>query len=489
MSIYPVKNIAIVGGGSSAWLSAAYLSSKGYSVTVIDKEIGTPVGVGEATILGFAEFMNECKFEFNDWFIGCDATFKAGILFPGWKEKENEIWHPFYLSPNIENDIKLHDAWSHAQHLDFKTRGLSLYDASKKNKIDTSIINSYAYHIDAGKLVTYIQQRISNRCNFIQSEVVNVIRKNDTVEFLQLKNNQIVYADLFIDCTGIKSVINNSVSYEDLTNRLFCNTAIATRLEYIDKKTEMHPYTKAEAIENGWIWTIPTSTRIGSGLVFDKHITSIEQASDSFVKYWNNRVSYDSLHVLDWTPRYTKTPWINNVVSIGLSAGFIEPLESTGLALILSQTRQLADRIADFTYTDDSINIYNFQFTESFENTVDFVSLHYSKTNRTEPFWNNVRNNYVKSDNIKLKEELLTMGPLYSEQRKGSHIFSGANWTTWLVQLGYAMGQSNKVHNVNAVNALEKYNNAVEKYRYSWGVDHYQEVDRIKTYADNYLKG
>lgn len=485
-----VKNIVIVGGGSAAWLTAAHLTTKNFNISVIDKEIGQPVGVGEATILGFSQFMDECGFEFNDWFINCDATFKAGIRYPNWIDNGNDIWHPFYLSPKIYNDISQHDAWSHHQSLDFKSIGLSLYDISVNyNKIDTGIIDSYAFHLDAGKLVQYIQDRIRNKCNFIQSEVVDVVYNDKNIEFLKLKNNQVVYADLFIDCTGFRSLINKNNKFENLYGRLFCNTAIAGRVEYLDKKTEMHPYTKAEAVEHGWVWTTPIQSRIGSGLVFDKNITSIDEAKEFFVNYWNNRVSIDDLRVLDWEPRYTKTPWNNNVVSIGLSAGFIEPLESTGLALIISQATLLTKNISDNVYSDMSVSLYNTQFTENFESSLDFVSLHYSKTNRTEKFWQSVKENYVKSDYIKLKESIVASeGPLNSSHAKAAQIFSGANWTTWLAQMDYNIAKSSNLSSNDAQIALEKYYNSVESYRYTWSIDHSQEVERIRVYADNYLK-
>ena len=491
MSYKTVKDIVIVGGGSSAWLTAAHLTTKNFNVTVIDKEVGQPVGVGEATILGFAQYMNDCGFEFNDWFVNCDATFKAGIRYPNWINKGNDIWHPFYLSPNIYENIKQHDAWSHYQSLDFKTVGQSLYNISiNHNKIDMGLIDSYAFHIDAGKLVEYIQDRIKDKCNFIQSEVVDIIYNQEkNIDCLKLKNDQIVYADLFIDCTGFSSVINKDNKFENLYGRLFCNTAIAGRVEYIDKQKEMHPYTKADAVEHGWIWTIPTASRIGSGLVFDKHITSIDEAKNFFIKYWNNRVSIENVKVLDWTPRYTKTPWRKNVVSIGLSAGFIEPLESTGLALILSQATLLTRNISDNTYSDTSIELYNNQFTENFENSLDFVSLHYSKTNREEKFWQNVKENYIKSNYIRLKEEFIKHeGPLGSNHAKAMQIFSGANWTTWFAQMNYDIAKSTKISSNDAHIALEKYHTSIESYRHTWSIDHSQEVERIRVYADNYLK-
>lgn len=237
------------------------------------------------------------------------------------------------------------------------------------------------------------------------------------------------------------------------------------------------------------MWTTPIYSRIGSGLVFDKNITSIDEAKNFFVEYWNNRVSIDDLRVLDWTPRYTKTPWNKNIVSIGLSAGFIEPLESTGLALIISQAILLTKNISDNVYSNSSINLYNEQFSENFESSLDFVSLHYSKTNRKEKFWQNVKEKYIKSDYIRIKEELVkTEGPLGSDHAKASQIFSGANWTTWLAQMNYKIKQSSKLTSDRAYNALEKYHKSIESYRHTWSIDHSQEVERIRVYADNYLK-
>lgn len=481
-----MNNITIVGGGTSAWLTAAYLSIRGFDITIIDKEVGNPIGVGEATLLGFPSFMEDCGFVFEDWFRSCDATFKVGIAYPGWVNQNNEVWNPFYVSPLVAENMRMQDAWSHAQHLDINTRSTCMYEVSKQNKIDASLKESYAYHVDAGKLVTYIQDRIMHRCRVIKSDVVNVIRNNNKVEGLQLKDERLITSDLFIDCTGMKSIIND-VEYESLYGRLFCNTALACPVQYVDKQNEMHPYTKAVAVDHGWIWITPTASRIGTGLVFDKNITSVDSAKDFFVNFWNGRVDKDKIRVLDWTPRYTKTPWVNNVVSIGLSAGFIEPLESTGIALICSQTRQLFDRIADFSYTNDSVNLYNYQFTEAFEGCVDFVSSHYSYTERTEPFWQNVKNNYAKTKNIELKEEFLKLGPLHSEHKKSGHFFTGANWTTWLLALGNKMGAAKNIDSRHAQTALDDYYNVIEKYRAVSGIDHMQEVDRINLYTRTYF--
>ena len=119
-----VNNIVILGGGTSAWLSAAYLSRNFpyYNITVVDKEIGTPVGVGEGTLMNFKPFMSQCGFDHNEWIPEIDATFKSGILFPGWVRKDNVVWHPFLMNPVLDNTMSLHAAWSKNQEYDFKKK-------------------------------------------------------------------------------------------------------------------------------------------------------------------------------------------------------------------------------------------------------------------------------------------------------------------------------------------------------------------------------
>lgn len=478
-----VNTVVIVGGGSSAWLTAAYLSNNcDAEVVVIDKEHGQPIGVGEATLLTFRPFMEDCGFDFSEWFTETEATFKSGILFSNWVDKGNIIWHPFYTNPHF-NNTNLHSCWSKVQKkYKFKDNALAMYDVSvNKNKIDTSLFDSYGFHVNAGKLVEYLQNKLKNKIRFIQSEVVNSYKDNNNNIFsLTLANGHEIRGDLFIDCTGFRSVLNPNNKKESLQGRLFTNTAIAGPIPYQNKDTEMSPYTKSIAVDHGWIWITPTQTRMGSGLVFNKDITSVEEAKDYFVKFWNNRIDKDQLRVINWTPYHTKTPWQNNCVSVGLSSGFIEPIESTGLAMIEWAATYIKNIIQSKSFTDADIDHYNQQYSDMFENCVDFVSLHYSKTNRTEKFWNFVKENFIKTKGLEKYLELLEKQPLYTKHRKTNQIFSGANWCVWAAQLGYQIGEDPIEIPVDIAEKLMlKYIETVEKYRYNHSHHHSTEVERM----------
>jgi tryptophan halogenase len=171
--------------------------------------------------------------------------------------------------------------------------------------------------------------------------------------------------------------------------------------------------------------------------VFNRSITDPEDAKEYFVKYWNNRISKDSLKVIDWTPYYNDNIWHNNVVSIGLSAGFIEPLESTGIALIMEGIYQLCRRITEYYYSDEDVAVYNNNMKYFFEECINFVSMHYSKTEREEPFWKIVKDKIKVSEEQKIYEQQL-LDPLIPLIRipKDINFFTGHNWNTWLIQMG-----------------------------------------------------
>ena len=271
-----------------------------------------------------------------------DAIPKAGILFPDWVEDGNSIWHPFYF-PMADDKVPLWDAVSHT---DEDIKGLlPLYDLSLDNKVDVADMKSYAWHIDCSKLVQYIQDHLKNTSilRHVQSSVVERVDAFNNIQSLVLADGSVVNGDIFFDCTGFKSILKEERDRVDLQGRLFVNTAVAGHVSYLEEgdckckggtNSEKHPYVECPAVSDGWIWKIPLQTRIGSGMLFNRDITDVEDAKDAFVAYWDGRVDRDSLKIIDWTPYYDRDIWQNNVISIGLSAGFIEPLESTGVALI-----------------------------------------------------------------------------------------------------------------------------------------------------------
>jgi tryptophan halogenase len=491
-TINPVNTVAIVGGGTSAWLTAAMLSNAipHLEIIIIDKEVGTPVGVGEGTLLSFDSVMKKCGFEIEDWFFELDATYKSGILFPGWGKDQEAVWHPFLFAEFEKFNTTVLDSWSKNQSYDFKEYGLSLYDVSvNHNKVDRRVPTAYAFHIDAGKLVKYIQKKLEARFQVtsIKSEVVDIQRDTKNyISHLTLKNGKTVAADLFIDCTGFKGLLNFEPDRVTLEGRLFCDTAIAAHVPYADREKELHPYVISEQVEHGWVWNIPVQSRIGSGLVFNRSQTSIEDAKEFFCNYWDNRITKENLKVIDWTPYYNKNIWHENVVAIGLSAGFIEPLESTGIALIIAGIEQLTFALEARFYCDHHIQYYNLLMNNFFEDSIDFVSMHYSKSTRKESFWKWVSDTYTKSPRQIFYENEIQQTDRKLPVKGTGYMFCASNWVCWLIQMGYPIAPANDMIPATiSSDLILKHRNDVESRRYETSPGHIEFIEQLKKHVDN----
>ena len=481
-----VNNIVIVGGGTSAWFAAAFLSRNlDVKVTLIDKEVGAPVGVGEGTLLHFDKFLKRCGFRTDEWFDEIDSTFKSGILFPNWGKKDNLVWHPFLLNKEYrEQDSSVYEAWTHYQDHDFQSLG-AFWDLSLENNVDTENLHFYASHVDASKLVQWLQKRLEDHITIIKSEVVEIVRDNtDNVLSVELKNGQVISGDLFIDCTGFKQLLQSNPDRVDLTGRLFCDTAVAGHVPYNDSEAERQPYVVSEAVDHGWVWNIPVQTRIGSGLVFNRSITDPEDAKKYFCEYWDNRITPDNLKVIDWTPYYNRNQWSGNVCAIGLSGGFIEPLESTGIATITNSIYFLAMRIRQKYFTNDDVNLYNSIMTALYEDTIDFINMHYAYSDFDTPFWNWVRETHVMSDTHKWYKRLIEDGERLPNDGKG-HLFGGANWLCWLLQIEQTIGANKNTTSETARQILDDWQEKMDIATNKDGtVSHTEAIENYARYLD-----
>tara|TARA_B100001250_G_scaffold277776_1_gene240238 strand:+ start:2234 stop:3760 length:1527 start_codon:yes stop_codon:yes gene_type:complete len=435
--------IVIVGGGTSGWLCAAAMRHKlpFADLTLIDKEVSTPVAVGEATLLSFEQFLeDECGFDIRSCLKEFDTTLKAGILYPDWGYDGNAPWHPFYFLDFPSKDWPanpLIDGWSLAKEFQFESL-MTLYGATMENNVDKEQLKGgYALHIDCIKLVNWLRDQLKGSINFIEKEVVGIAQHSDRgIESIIVEGGDIVEGDLFIDCTGYASILKDVRDTVDLSDRLFTNTAISAHIPYENKEEELKPYTTATAVDHGWVWNTPLQSRIGSGLVFNKDITSIDEAKEYFCKFWDGRCTPDQLRINNWSPYYDRNQWKGNVISIGLSAGFIEPLESTGIALICEGIGKVCKLLESGYYRDFDVEFFNTWMRQCFEVCSDFVSMHYSKSTKDTPFWRYVRETFTPSqalefyaDNMKSDRKSILGGK--------DCFFGGTNWIHWMIMLGY----------------------------------------------------
>ena len=442
------KSVTIIGGGSSAWLTAAYLKNNtNYSITVIDKEDGKNIGVGEATTRGFIEFLSECGFKKSQWFKEIEATYKSGIYFPNFG-KDKDVWHPFLLSlPNEEYSSNLYEALTYNKERIYKD--LPFQDISLKNEVNFTSLEHYAYHIDCTKLVNFIKNNID--VNFINSEVVEIDYTESLIEKIKLKSEKYIKSDLYIDCTGFKQILGNNKDRVDTTNRLFCDTAVAGHVEYNDKEKEFKPYVTSSAVDHGWIWNIPIQSRMGSGLVFNRTITSIETAKEYLINYYpDNKVT--NLKVIDWTPYYLKRQWKGNIVNIGLSSGFVEPLESTGLMIIMESIKLLVRNLQD-----GSVEKFNNKMVDNYEDVIDFINMHYQYSNIISDFWNYVRGNIISSHKTEHYKNILKYG-IKIDDSVGNNIFDNGSWICWMLQCEDIIIENKNIDKDRSIKILNEYN-------------------------------
>ena len=438
--IRPVNRIVIVGGGTAGWLTAAYISNQMSSHTeilLVDKQVSDPIGVGEATILNFKQFMYDCGFKPEEWIPEIDATFKCGILFKDWQQEGVNLWHPFAFPMFNNLDSDLLTCWTMFKEYDYFTHACALYHPGvTENKVDPENIGTYAYHIDCGKLVRWVKGKLLRKIQLVEHEVISVDRnERGGLNHITIDTGEEIQSDIFIDCTGFKRLIAPEPDSVDCQGRLFCDTAVAGRFDYRNKPIEQNPYTTCAAVEHGWIWKTPTQERVGSGLVFNKSVSDVDEVKESFCKYWNNRVTPDELRLLDWTPYYHKNFWTDNVVTIGLSSGFIEPIESTGIALISAGAQEFVESCRGSFYDDSIIKGYNYQMTSFYESCIDFVNMHYAYNKRkTGKFWKYVQDTFKPSDKLLYYENEVLNNPVRLPSN-GNYMFAGDNWSMFLCQM------------------------------------------------------
>ena len=497
--INKLNKFIIVGGGTSGWVSAISLLKKidDVEVVLIDKEEDDQIGVGEATILnGFDHFMTTyCEFNEREWKTELDAIPKAGILFPDWGKEGNEVWHPFVFPPaSSEHNIPMVDALSHYSDESLKDY-LPLYESGLENKVDVADKDAYAWHIDCLKLIRYIEKYIKNtyhKFTHIRSTVKNINRLNDgTITSLVCENEQVIDGDFFVDCTGFKSILKENRDTVSFQDRLFVDTAIAGHVQYADgfshkthtfqQYNQPWPFVECPAVEHGWIWKIPLKSRIGTGMVFNRNITDVEDAKDYFVNYWDKRINRDSLKAIPWSPYYDKNPWDKNVVSIGLSSGFIEPLESTGVALIIGGATTFVAIIKGKYFNNITSDLYNVQVRHIFETCADFVSMHYGLSERKGKFWDYVRDTWKPSSYLEaMADNFDNSYPTIKDPRQ-CLMFNEDNWTCWMLQLGYHMKPKRVPNKAFAYECLKKWKD------YSMNLRHNSDHVLLKDYLEKYI--
>lgn len=418
----PIKNITIVGGGSAGWMTAAYLSrflsKEHFSISLIESTEIETIGVGEATIPPIHSFNAALGIDEATFLKETNATIKLGIEFTHWSHSDSQYFHPFGTLGRATGKVPFHHYWirSLINHNNTNLAQYSIETAAAYNsrfqhpsrQANSPLENfGYAYHFDAAMYARLLKKKaLEQGVNHIQKTVRSITLKDDNgfIDKLIFDDKTEVQGDLFIDCTGFAALLIEKtlhVGYEDWSDELFCNRAIAIPTD----EQHPHPYTQAIAHPFGWQWRIPLQHRTGNGIVYSSQHISDDEAEHTLRKNLKGQPLKDPNYIR-FTTGKRKEQWAKNCIAVGLSGGFLEPLESTSLHLTQLSITRILDFIPHGQITQPAITAFNNGMNKTYQEIKDFIILHYKLTQRDDSeFWRACKAMPI-NDTLKLKIEL-----------------------------------------------------------------------------------
>lgn len=451
MSIKPIKEIVIVGGGTAGWMTAAamsrFMTPSMCSIRVIESADIPNVGVGEATIPQIQLFNSLLDLDEDEFVRRTQATFKHGIEFVNWKQLGHAYMHPFgTIGLNFEG-VEFHHYWLRMAQ---QGKGGNLQDyafnsvAGKAGKMMRSINAqnsplaniSYAFHFDAALYVDFLKDYATKRgVKHTEGKVEQVkLRKSDGfIDHLILQSGEQVNGELFIDCTGFRGLLIEGAlhtGYEDWSHLLPCDSAVVVP----SKNTgDPVPYTRSTAQTAGWQWRIPLQHRVGNGHVYASRFMSDEEAEKILLDNIEGE-PLDKPRLLRFKGGMRNKMWNKNCVAIGLSAGFVEPLESTAIHLIQSSISRLMSLFPNTSFDQQDIDTYNKQASLEMLRIRDFIILHYKVTERDDSdFWDFCRTMEVP-DYLQNKIDLFKAnGRIFREDEE---LFNQSSWLSVMIGQG-----------------------------------------------------
>ncbi|MGV6820335.1 MAG: tryptophan halogenase family protein [Parvularcula sp.] len=396
-----LRSIAIVGGGSAGWMTAAAIVNAvgdACKIRLIESDAIGIVGVGEATIPPIKIFNQQLGIDEATFVRATQGTFKLGIEFTNWRELGESYFHPFGSYGVDFDSVPLHYYWLRERAHGYQTaldEHSMAWGLAKRNRFGMpqndprNVLSTYdyAYHFDAALYGQFLRQYSEQRGVLRTEGRVDYVHRNpDTghIEALQLDSGESIAADFFIDCTGFRGLLIEDTlktGYKEWSKWLPCDRAAAIPTTNTEN---LLPYTRSIAREAGWQWRIPLQHRIGNGHVYASDFTDDDRAVSLLMDNLEGEPLADSPRLLRFTTGHRKKFWNGNCLAIGLSAGFLEPLESTSLHLIQSGIMRLLALFPDRTFNPHTVEEYNRLTQIEYERVRDFIILHYKATDRQD---------------------------------------------------------------------------------------------------------
>jgi len=416
--------ITVVGAGTAGVMAAAYLKKKlNVDVVLLYSKDVPAIGVGESVTPYVTRFLNDLDLDEKEWMQKTNSIYKYGNCFEGWTEDNLKHFFAFTYNQPVEkvlanksltwndikdvsaNDVRSSDIWT-----DLYCKNNTSYFSEDFNSLHyfmehlkAPFVNneyigapySYAYHIDAEALGAYLKDTVCKKLGV--KEIVGTINKtniNNGIESVELESGEILTSDIWIDASGFHRVLISQLTDDFKYYDTPGNASWVAPLEYTNDK-QMKNYTQSIWNEYGWIFKIGLSTRQGCGLVFDTRHTDIETAKQEFLKQIENR-NIKEPRLITWEPKRYNMPAVENTFAIGMSAGFVEPMEANALYVTIATIKGVERAL-----NNNDIEGYNQRVGFTIDDIADFIDVHYTLCNKgTSEFWNTLRQRGIEQNHI-----------------------------------------------------------------------------------------
>lgn len=451
------KKIVIMGGGTAGWMAANFMAThwmkKGFEITVIESpEIGI-IGVGEGSTPALKEFLEVIGVDESEWMRECNATYKLGITFKNWSTKPGfeSYTHPFYAQPDdftvpafFHNSFLIRkgvDLEGHPDHF-FLGSHLVKNRLSPKASENFPFKISYGYHFDSNLLGKFLAKKaVGKGVKHIQGKVLDAeLHVDGRIACLLTEADKKIAGDIFVDCSGFRSQLLQQklgVKFHSFRENLFNDAAVVFPTE---QGKAIESQTIATALKHGWAWRIPLTNRIGNGYVFSSDYCSTDQAETEFRAHLGLLDSDIEARHLKMKVGRVDQHWFKNCLAVGLSQGFIEPLEATALDLVQTTVARFVEFYEKGHFTEQYQDEYNAIVNTRFDAVRNYIVCHYRINSRTDtPYWiDNGKNEKLSLSLRKILQSWVAGNNITDEleQQKLDAYFPNISWNCLLAGKG-----------------------------------------------------
>ncbi len=463
-----INKIVIVGGGAAGWLTASLFAAnyangqKGLAVTLVESPDVKNIGVGEGTWPSMRQTLQKIGISENEFLRCCEASFKQGSLFKGWQYGGSDsYYHPFTEPLGIDR-INLADHLALAPEPNFDRAVSAQSDVADQylapKQLSTpefACVLNYGYHLNSAAFIALLHKHATIKLGvqYISAHVDSVKDGLDgNIASLRLSTGDSIDGDLFIDCSGLHSLLiekHYGIAWHSVKSQLFNDTALAVQVPYPESDHTIQSCTVATAQHSGWIWDIGLTSRRGIGHVFSRDYDKVDEVEKRLRQYIAKECNQPNLseqlacREIRFDPGYRQVFWHKNCVAIGMSAGFIEPLEASALVLVEMAANFICEEMPSHKAMVPFVaKRFNRVFSHYWQQIVDFLKLHYVLNKREDSdYWLNHQSKQTCSSSLQdMLEQWHYRSPWHGDELLRQELFPIASYQYVLFGMGYSTG-------------------------------------------------